>query len=394
MKSNGIWVSLADICINRGEYGIAASAVDYDPKLISYLRISDIRDDGSLDLTSRKSVADPKAENYMLLPNDIVFARTGNSTGRNYFYDPRDGKFAYAGFLIKFSIDPKLVNPHYIKYYCQSSTYWNWVASFNSGSTRGNINAKTYGSMPVFLPSRCEQDFIAKICDSISDKIRVNNKINDYLEQSCQLLFDRFSSDKTNPFVPVASIANINPKRTIKKGETAPYIEMANLSTRGAFPSEWKLKTYTSGMKFINGDTIIARITPCLENGKAGYINFLEDGQTAFGSTEYIVINTKGDLPPEYFYFLVRNPEFVTYAIAHMNGTSGRQRVSSSDIEHYQVRIPSERQLKQFNALAIPAMQFILKSSMENRKLTEVLNSLLPELMSGEIDVSKIKLSI
>lgn len=181
MKSNGIWVSLADICINRGEYGIAASAVDYDPKLISYLRISDIRDDGSLDLTSRKSVADPKAENYMLLPNDIVFARTGNSTGRNYFYDPRDGKFAYAGFLIKFSIDPKLVNPRYIKYYCQSSTYWNWVASFNSGSTRGNINAKTYGSMPVFLPSRCEQDFIAKICDSISDKIRVNNKINDYL---------------------------------------------------------------------------------------------------------------------------------------------------------------------------------------------------------------------
>lgn len=79
MKSNGIWVSLADICINRGEYGIAASAVDYDPKLISYLRISDIRDDGSLDLTSRKSVADPKAENYMLLPNDIVFARTGNT---------------------------------------------------------------------------------------------------------------------------------------------------------------------------------------------------------------------------------------------------------------------------------------------------------------------------
>lgn len=181
MKSKGVWVSLADICINRGEYGIAASAVDYDPKLISYLRISDIRDDGSLDLASRKSVADPKAEKYMLLPNDIVFARTGNSTGRNYFYDPRDGKFAYAGFLIKFSIDPKLVNPRYIKYYCQSSTYWNWVASFNSGSTRGNINAKTYSFMPIFLPSRCEQDCIVKICDSISDKIRVNNRINDYL---------------------------------------------------------------------------------------------------------------------------------------------------------------------------------------------------------------------
>ena len=117
----------------------------------------------------------------MLGEGDIVFARTGNSTGRNYYYDPRDGEFAFAGFLIKFSLDDSKVNPRFVKYYVQSKPYWDWVASFNSGSTRGNINAKTYAQMPVPLPERSVQDSIVALCDSISDKIRVNTKINDYL---------------------------------------------------------------------------------------------------------------------------------------------------------------------------------------------------------------------
>ena len=173
--------TLGDLSINGGNYGIGASAVDYSPELPAYLRITDIRDDGTLDLSGRKSVADPKASEYMLQENDIVFARTGNSTGRNYFYDPRDGQFAYAGFLIKFSLDPDKVNPRYIKYFAQSKPYWDWVASFNTGSTRGNINAKTYGSMPISLPPRYVQDGIVEFADSISDNIRVNQQTNDYL---------------------------------------------------------------------------------------------------------------------------------------------------------------------------------------------------------------------
>lgn len=173
--------TLGDLSIGGGSYGIGASAVDYSPELPTYLRITDIRDDGTLDLSGRKSVADPKASKYMLQENDVVFARTGNSTGRNYFYDPRDGRFAYAGFLIKFTLDPEKVNPRYIKYYIQSKQYWDWVASFNTGSTRGNINAKTYESMPIELPSRHEQDGIVAFADSISEKIRLNQRTNDYL---------------------------------------------------------------------------------------------------------------------------------------------------------------------------------------------------------------------
>ncbi len=145
-------------------------------------------------------------------------------------------------------------------------------------------------------------------------------------------------------------------------------------------------------MKFINGDTIMARITPCLENGKTGYINFLENGKVGFGSTEYIVMATKGNLPSEYFYFLARNREFVAYAVSQMNGSSGRQRVSRADIGQYEIRIPSKKQIECFKQLTKPAMELVLANSLESKKLAKLRDNLLPRLMSGEIDVSKIEL--
>lgn len=164
---------------NRGYYGIGASAVPYTPELYTYLRITDINDDGTLNQSDLKSVADEKASEYVLQPNDIVFARTGASTGRNYFYDGTDGVFVYAGFLIKFSIDDRLVNPRYVKYYCLSKDYRDWIAAFNTGSTRGNINAQTLASMPIVLPPRAQQDNIVTILDALEDKRKCNAKIND-----------------------------------------------------------------------------------------------------------------------------------------------------------------------------------------------------------------------
>ena len=165
----------------RGTYGIGAQAVEYSEDLYTYLRITDINDDGTLNLTDLKSVNDEKASEYLLKPNDIVFARTGASTGRNNFYDGTDGEFVYAGFLIKFSIDPQKVNPKFVKYFCLSDVYKGWIHSFNTGSTRGNINAKTLGGMPIPIPSRAQQDGIVSILSDIDKKIKINKEINDNL---------------------------------------------------------------------------------------------------------------------------------------------------------------------------------------------------------------------
>ena len=217
-----------------------------------------------------------------------------------------------------------------------------------------------------------------------------HNQLNDYLEQQCQSLFDCFSSDERNKLTTVSTIAEINPKRTIRKGEKAICIEMADLSTKGSFPSRCHIKPYNGGVKFKNGDTIMARITPCLENGKTGYINFLDENQVAFGSTEYIVMTSKSALPSEYFYFLARNSEFVDYAISHMNGSSGRQRVSGADIEKYKVRIPSQKQLAKFKQIVIPSMQYIRSNSIENNHLLMCRDTILTRLLSGDFDISMI----
>ena len=175
-------VSLAELSVSgKGSYGIGASAVPYSKELYAYLRITDINDDGTLNFQDLKSVDDAKASKYLLKPNDIVFARTGASTGRNYFYDGTDGEFVYAGFLIKFSIDEDKVNPKYIKYFCQSKQYKDWIDSFNTGSTRGNINAQTLGKMPIPLIERHQQDTLVSILSSIDEKIKKNNEINNNL---------------------------------------------------------------------------------------------------------------------------------------------------------------------------------------------------------------------
>ncbi len=172
---------LEELCKGRGTYGIGASAVPYDKSKYTYLRITDINDDGTINKKGLLSVDSPEACNYVLSKNDIVFARTGNSTGRSYFYDGTDGVLVYAGFLIKFSLDEKKVNPRILKYYTHSNKYYDWVNSFNTGSTRGNINAQTYGNMPILLPSRAIQDKIVSVLSSLDNKIELNRRINDNL---------------------------------------------------------------------------------------------------------------------------------------------------------------------------------------------------------------------
>lgn len=171
--------TLGNISIDgKGKYGIPASAVPYSDKLCTYLRITDINDDGTINIEGLKSVKDADAKDYILQPNDIVFARTGASTGRNFFYDGTDGKFAYAGFLIKFSIDNSKVNPKFIKYYCRSKKYNDWISAYNTGSTRGNINAQTLATMPISLPSKKYQDSIVYLLESLDNKIHINRLIN------------------------------------------------------------------------------------------------------------------------------------------------------------------------------------------------------------------------
>ena len=133
----------------------------------------------------------------------------------------------------------------------------------------------------------------------------------------------------------------INPAQSLHKNKVAKKIGMENLLPFYKFVNSFELKKYAGGSKFKNGDTIVARITPCLENGKTAFIDLLEDGEIAFGSTEFIVMRGKKNITiNEYVYYLCISPWFRKKAISLMSGTSGRQRVQIEPLRLVEVFIP------------------------------------------------------
>ncbi|MBM6699368.1 restriction endonuclease subunit S [Bifidobacterium pullorum subsp. saeculare] len=333
--------------------------------------------------------------NALASRGDVVVTHRG--TLGQIAYIPNDSQ--YANYIISQSqfrvkCNQNKILPEYLVYYFHTPLgQWKLL----SNTTQTGVPAlsrptSTFKKLSIELPPVSYQAQVLETLQPIQRKMALNQRTNDYLERCCQALFDDIQNDHTNEVIQLSDVAAVNPKRRLSKGSLARCVEMSNLSTRGAFPNDWCRKAYNGGMKFMNGDTILARITPCLENGKTAYINFLDEGEVAFGSTEYIVLASEGLLPAEFFYFLARSRAFVSYATNHMNGSSGRQRVSAGDIETYRLRVPSSDQAVRFAIFAQPAMEEILNHSLENRRLSSLRDALLPKLMSGEIDVSKVEL--
>lgn len=140
-------------------------------------------------------------------------------------------------------------------------------------------------------------------------------------------------------------------------------------------------------MRFTNGDTLVARITPCLENGKTAYVDFLRPGVVGWGSTEYIVLRSKDPLPSEYAYFMARTESFRAHAIRNMSGTSGRQRVPVGCLSFYTTVVPSQVVGRRFGDIASVVFANMKRNDEESTSLAEMRDRLLPKLLSGEIPV-------
>ena len=266
------------------------------------------------------------------------------------------------------------------------------IKSMVGSSGRQRVQQNVLETLELPLPPYDEQKKIAAILSALDEKIAINREINGNLQQQAFSVFDNLIANAENNDCNVSDYAFLNPKRTLAKNQVARSIDMSQLSTSGAFPSGWEMKPFNGGMRFTNGDTLLARITPCLENGKTAFIDFLDDGEVAFGSTEYIVLAPKNDTPPEMLYCLARYPAFVDYAVKNMNGSSGRQRVSAETVGQYRLPLFDKHSLVLFREVVSPMFLKMRYNSLENMRLAELRDALLPKLMSGEIDVSAVQL--
>lgn len=288
--------------------------------------------------------------------------------------------------------DPSNLNPEYLKYFLLNPMFKNHMLALASvGATRNALTKGMIENFDIALPPPETQDRIAAILSALDDKIELNRQTNATLEAIAQAIFQEWFVDNEDAqdwdTVPLPQLVTVSPARTLKKDEVAPYLDMANMPTQGHRAIEWIERPFGSGTRFINGDTLLARITPCLENGKTAFVDFLEQGQTGWGSTEYIVLRPKPPLTPEYGYFLARSEPLRNHAIQNMIGTSGRQRTPASALDNFMMRLPPAELACRFGEIARTLMLQIKSRDEESRTLAQIRDHLLPKLMNGEIVV-------
>lgn len=394
----------------KGHYGIGAPAIPYDKNKPTYLRITDINDDGTINFLDLKSVDDEDSNKYLLKENDIVFARTGNSTGRSYFYQKEHGDFVYAGFLIKFSIDPQKVNPKILKYYTHSQEYYNWVKSFDTGGTRGNINAKTFGDMPISLPKRCVQDKIVGILSALDAKIENNNKINGNLEAQAQALFKSWFVDftpfKDQPFVDselgpipqgwkVVSLddmtskvgTGLNPRKNFTLGQGSNYYvtikNMYNnriyLDSRCDKITDEAIQKIQKRSKLQVGDLLFSGI------GTIGRVALINKPPYNWNTSESVFnLHPSEEISSEFLYLLLLSNFFQNYV--KINTLGGvQQGIRMASLKSFRMALPDRNVLIAFDRIIQPIVADIKRNDDENDSLAALRDTLLPKLMSGEI---------
>ena len=287
-------------------------------------------------------------------------------------YDEEEPAIVSPAYFMFEVIDNSILNEDYLMMWFRRPEFDRICWLHTDGSVRGGITWDDICRLELPIPPIENQLGIVNSYKAITERIALKQKINDNLEATAQAYFDSLFFDESEPNCTLADIALVNPVRPLAKGVEARYFEMATLPTNGCIPTGDFIKPYNGGVRFINGDTLIARITPCLENGKAAYINILEDNEVAFGSTEYIVFASKGNMPSSFYYFLIRNAKFVTFALQFMNGSSGRQRVSGEELASFPLCRPSCENLEAFDKVASLVLEQMKDNTYEIQKLKQL----------------------
>ena len=348
---------------------------------------------------------------------DIVITRVGT-----YGITARVVETAFCLGQNTAAIIPRSINSRYLYAALNSPQLRAQIESNAVGSTQKTLSLKCINALQIPRLGEYAETKIAELIGILDDRIVLLRESNATLEAIAQALFKSWFVDfdpvharargeqpaglapevaalfpdsfEESPLglVPrgwslsqLSEAYEINPTRKLKKGEMAPYLDMASVATSGHTVAGVADREMGSGTKFINGDTLLARITPCLENGKTAFVDFLAQEQTGWGSTEFVVLRPKAPLPAYHGYLLARHPAFREHAIQSMSGTSGRQRVQNDVLGRYLVIVPSEKVAMAFNDVISPLQQKITENHRQAQTLANLRDTLLPRLITGQL---------
>ncbi|WP_202816929.1 restriction endonuclease subunit S [Pseudomonas citronellolis] len=346
---------------------------------------------------------------HKLKAGDIVYGRRGD-IGRCALIRERESGWLCGTGCLRVSLGEGDVLPQYLFYYLNDPSVVAWISNQAVGATMPNLNTGILRSIPVRYPPKGIQNRIVSILSAYDDLIENNTRRIEILEEMARRLYEewfvqfRFPGHEGVKFkeselglipegwkvVALETAVEINPKTKVERDGEKVFVPMGALSETGMVISGWEIKSGNSGAKFQNGDTLVARISPCLENGKTGFVDFLPASQpTACGSTEFIVLRSRS-LCPEMVYCLSRSDRFREVAMKSMSGATGRQRVRVESLVGYPIAQPENELVAKYHAFAQPCFKEIRVLANKNANLRQQRDLLLPKLISGEIDVSDI----
>lgn len=408
-------ILFAPIDGNHGE--IHPKSEDYVSEGVPFIMASDLKD-GRVDLVNCKFLPRKHADllrKGFAKDGDVLLSHKA-TIGRTALLKTESDYVLLTPQVTYYRVrDKSKLSNVFLKYYFDSPFFQTTLLSYaGGGSTRDYIGITRQLGLPVTLPPLPEQCAIAAILSSLDDKIELLREQNRTLEEMAQRLFKEwfvdfnFPDERRKPYKksggkmveselgeipegwkvePLPEVIEVNPRRKLIKGAVAPYLDMKNLPTQGHSAEDVIDREFGSGTKFQNGDTLLARITPCLENGKTGFVDFLQNGQIGWGSTEYIVFAPKPPLPPQFGYLLARSEKLRNHAIKNMTGTSGRQRVPAECLNSFLLAVPPPPITKYFEEFVVPLFTKLKTNANQSRTLSTLRDTLLPKLIQGDLKV-------
>ena len=289
-------------------------------------------------------------------------------------------------------LDPSRLLREFLYHVLRSEGSRAHFRSVATGTTVRAVSIGDAGRLEIPLPPLAEQRRISAVLGALDARIAVLERLVRSLEEMALAAFQAWVADVAIaacdwPEGRLEAIVELDPPVRIRKGDLVPFVDMKALPTKGPSVGSFVARAYRGGSRFENGDTLLARITPCLENGKSALVDFLEEGQAGAGTTELIVMRPRAGVPRALPYCFARHEAFRRHAIANRTGSSGRQRVSAAALGAYSIRIPPADVLLRFGRLTEPMLAAITCYTRQARSLAATSAALLPRLVVGELRV-------
>lgn len=260
------------------------------------------------------------------------------------------------------------------------------ISNYITGSAQPKLSQAALSSVlvPKFDPA--DQAAVGQVLRALDDKIAANRRAIELGRDILQAAWFRGAGENSRK-VRLGDVVAVNPNVANSECAEPAYVDMKALPEYGILVSGVGHREAKGGVRFMRGDTLMARITPCFENGKMAYVDVLDDGEVGYGSTEFIVLRSSEGVPSAVPYVVVASAEFRKFAARSMIGTSGRQRVQAKGLEDYEFRWPDDASLAEFGEFSDAMLGRLGAARDENLSLAATRDELLPLLMSGRITV-------